>query len=320
MSRPSRRIPTLRALAIACAVLVLAITTLSAFIRLSRAGLGCQPWPQCYGQQASGAEERALPAVTPAVAAARVAHRITAVAALLLIIGMVMSTLAGVPMRWREGRLALALLGLALFLAILGRLGADSRLPAVVLGNLLAGLAMFAVSCRLVAASAGRSLQSGVSRGWLATALLLVLAQIALGGLVSAAQAGLSCPQLLACDPAPGSWQALNPWREPASDPGTAGALLHFLHRAGSLLLAAVLVPLGILAWRRARATAALLLVLLAAQVLSGASLVLLGLPLAAALVHNVLAALLLATLLRLWPERAAQEKVSGSPSVSSAR
>ena len=52
MTAEPRRMRTLRALAFACAALVLAITTLSAFIRLSRTGLGCEPWPQCYAVEA----------------------------------------------------------------------------------------------------------------------------------------------------------------------------------------------------------------------------------------------------------------------------
>ena len=149
MSRPDSRIPTLRKLAWACAALVLAITSLSAFIRLSRAGLGCEPWPQCYAHslQASG-----QPVAAPAgpVAAARIAHRVVAVVALLLVIALVMTTLSTAPVLWREGRIALGLLALALFLAILGRWTTDARVPAVMLGNLLAGFALFALSCRLL--------------------------------------------------------------------------------------------------------------------------------------------------------------------------
>ena len=44
------RMASLRKVALACAALVLAITSLSAFLRLSASGLGCEPWPQCYGQ------------------------------------------------------------------------------------------------------------------------------------------------------------------------------------------------------------------------------------------------------------------------------
>lgn len=49
MDITQRRRDFLHRLALWSAALVLAITSLSAFIRLSQAGLGCEPWPQCYG-------------------------------------------------------------------------------------------------------------------------------------------------------------------------------------------------------------------------------------------------------------------------------
>ena len=49
----------LRRLAWLCAAMVLAITCLSAFVRLVNTGVGCTPWPGCYGQTgAPGADER----------------------------------------------------------------------------------------------------------------------------------------------------------------------------------------------------------------------------------------------------------------------
>ena len=66
--------------------------------------------------------------------------------ALLLVLVMVMAAVASRPVLWPQGRLALGLLGLALFLAVLGRWTAHARIPAVTLGNLLGGFVMFAVS------------------------------------------------------------------------------------------------------------------------------------------------------------------------------
>lgn len=303
-------------MAFACAALVLAITSLSAFIRLSRAGLGCEPWPQCRVQLLAASEPGAAAAGT-AVAAARIAHRVTAVAALVLIIAMLMSTLAVAPMRWPQGRLVLWLLALALFLAVLGRATADSRLPAVVLANLLAGFAMLALSWRLVRATGGRvEGGAGLPRPWVLAGLVLLVLQIGLGGLVSAAYAGLSCPQLPGCDAAAGAWQAFDPWRVPrlaaAAPTNPGGAWLHLAHRAGSLLVVAVVAPLGIVGWRRGYRAGAVLVALLAAQVLAGVLLVAQSLPLAGALVHNMLAALLLATLVSLLPAR---ERQDASPS-----
>ena len=74
MAAPDRRMPMLRKTALLCAALVLAITSLSAYMRLSRAGLGCDPWPQCYVQ--SLLPSPAAQPVTPGVALARLAHRV----------------------------------------------------------------------------------------------------------------------------------------------------------------------------------------------------------------------------------------------------
>lgn len=305
MSATDHRISTLRKLAWTCAALVLAITSLSAFIRLSRAGLGCEPWPQCYAQGLQVPGQRLEPPAQQAVALARITHRVVAVATLLLVIALLMATLSRPPVMWREGRMALGLLALALFLAVLGRWTTDARVPAVMLGNLLAGLAMFALCCRL-AQSAGRPPAAAQDRlaWWARLGVALLVAQIVLGGLVSAGHAGLSCPQLLACDVTGGSWQLLNPWHETPIDAGDpvnpAGALVHGLHRAGALLLAAVLLPLAAVAWRRGRRTGAAVILLLVMQVALGMLLVGKGLPLPVALAHNVAAAFLLAAVVGL--------------------
>ena len=309
MNQPDRRIALLRRMALLCAALVLAITSLSAFLRLSKAGLGCEPWPQCYGQSLRELQQGSSPAKTDeatAAAAARLVHRIVATVALIVILMMVMTTLMTRPVLWREGRLALALLGLALFLAVLGLWTANARVPAVTLGNLLAGFAMFALSWRLsqadalqapAAAAASRRLTRWA---WLGVAVLA--AHIALGGLVSAGYAGPSCPQLMNCDTTAASWQALNPWHEPLLDAAAptnpAGALVHVMHRAGALIVAAVLLPVGVAAWRSGRRAGGAVVLLLVLQVTLGFVLVVTGLPLAAALAHNTVATLLLAAVL----------------------
>lgn len=303
MLQSDRRITSLRKMAWACAALVLAITTLSAYIRLSAAGLGCQPWPQCYGDAWRMAAEGVPLALQDGVAAARVAHRILAVSALLLIIAMLMSAYAKSPALPRHGRMALGLLGLALFLAILGRVTAGSRVPAVTLGNLGAGFAMLALSWRLAALPVPPGSAAASPRwltGWAWVAGVLLVTQILLGGLVSAGHAGLSCPQLPGCDTSAGSWELLNPWHVSPGDPSDrgvpSGSLVHALHRAGAWVLMAVLVPLGIAAWRNGRrAAGGWLLALLAVQTFLGAVLVAAGLPLPVALAHNAVAALLLA-------------------------
>jgi cytochrome c oxidase assembly protein subunit 15 len=176
---------------------------------------------------------------------------------------------------WYQGRLVLALLALALFLAVLGRLTGASRAPPVVLGNLLGGFALFALSCRLVQASAPATHTPPGLGPWTLAALVLLLLQIALGGLVSAGAAGAGCDAGGACT----------------------------VHGAGAFVLAALLLALAWAAWRgRARRSAATLALLLLAQGALGLRLAAGDPPLALALAHNLGAALLLAALLALLP------------------
>jgi cytochrome c oxidase assembly protein subunit 15 len=268
-----------RRLAWVCAALLLAITSVSAFIRLSRAGMGCEPWPACYVQRAQrpvALSEAAGVMDAPAVTAARLAHRVSASAALLLVIALLFKALARRPPLRREGRLALSLLTLSLFLAALGRMGGGSSAVAVTLGNLLGGFAMLVLSLRLALRPAAPSEPVARASGLAWAALLLLAGQAALGGWAAATQAGAGC----------GGW-GLCRWHALAALP-VAGALLALARQT----------------WRAGRAGAAVAVVaLLAMQAALGlwqASSA--PLPLALALAHNVGAALLLAAAALLIP------------------
>ena len=259
-----RRIPLLRTMAIACVVLVLAITTLSAFIRLSRAASACEPWPQCRSAQLQRSREPAAGAV--AIATARIAHRIAASLALLLIIGMLMVCYGSQPVLREPGRLVLALLGLALFLAVLGRMGADSTAPAVVLGNLLAGFALLALNWRLVTLLIAGARAAHRAPGWAWGALALLVAQIALGAFAGATGGGAGLP--------------------------------HTLHQFASIAVAVAVLALGVLAWRGGhRAGASVIVLLLLLELAGGGLLVVWPQSLGLALAHNVAGALLVAAL-----------------------
>ena len=284
-------------------LLLVVVTCLSAYLRHSAAGLGCAAWPVCFGQGESAAAG-AVVLGGQALTVARVAHRVTATLALLLVMAIVVLSWARRPRLAREAALSLGLLVLALLLALLGVFTPGSRLPAVAIGNLLGGFLMLAIAARLVAPPA----QRGLGASAIAAALLL-LAQIALGALTSAAYAGLACTDLRECVEqarAGGwNWAALNPWREPVlsmATPNPEGALAQLLHRLGSFVVAPpLLAGLGICAWRggrRVEATA--LLVVLASQVVLGLVVGSTGLPLVPVLAHNLGTALMLALVLRL--------------------
>lgn len=309
MTEAERARKLLRRLAIGCVVLLLAISMLSAFLRLTRAGLGCDDWPRCYGQALAAQQrgEAAAFAEQALVPVARLAHRIAASAALLVIVLMLWIALAIRPRVRLTVALAASLLALALALAVLGRWSSAARLPAVAIGNLAGGFLMIAVAWQLARApaSADRLQLPAALRFVFGVGGFLLLLQIAAGAIVSAGYAGMACPDLWTCDSHGLSWHALDPFVEPRlAGPGRgnpAGALLQQTHRIGAVIVALLLVPLALVAWRRgARLAPSIVLVLLAAEGALGAAIVLLGLPLSLALAHSLVAGILLAACLDL--------------------
>ncbi|MFA7504358.1 MAG: COX15/CtaA family protein [Burkholderiaceae bacterium] len=314
----------LRRMAQACLGLVILIIVLSAFMRHHGAGIGCADWPACYGQDTSVAPDASA---GDGVALARLAHRATASLALVLILAMVLACLAARPVLRSEGVLAVLLLLFAVGLAALGVVSAGARMPAVILGNLLGGFAMLALCARLVAVA-------GRPPGWrpdamigrvAAVVLLLLIAQLALGALVSASHSALACASLGECFELAGrgGWQfaAFDPLRIPV--PGGAdgmasggmtpggmvsdgidnvdGATLQFVHRIGAILATGAVLALGVLAWRRGRRKSALAMAGLLAGVLAlGMHIGGGALSMPAVLMHNLGAAGLLAVVLRL--------------------
>ena len=312
MTLPPSAPTAMRRIALACALLVLAIAGVSAFLRLSKVGLGCEPWPVCYGQELR-ALQRGEPvddAAVQAVAVARLAHRLLASTALVLVIVIAMGALTHRPVRRGAAMLALGLLAVALFLAGLGWFTAGSRVPAVALGNLLGGFAMLALSWRLAMREAPPAAQRRADARWAAAALAVLVLQVALGGLLSASHSSFSCSDTGQCLRQAAlegwHWQLLDPWREPLFEAATTlpinphGALVNLLHRAMALGVVLTVLPTAWLARRHgdSRAAAALLL-LLVLQIALGAWLAGSGATVPAALAHNLLAALMVATLAR---------------------
>lgn len=253
----------LRVMTLALLAVLLAITTLSAFIRLARSGAGCEPWPQCQAQAQRAANQ------SGAVAAARIAHRVVAGVALGLVVALLMSTLASPPALREPGRLVLVLLALALCLAVLGRMAADSRATPVVLANLLGGFTMLALATRLWLRISGHPARRGaIASGWYRAALVLLVVVIVLGPGTEAARPDRFGP----------AW-----WSGAHSVAG--GVVLVFVAALGAIL------------WRRGVRFGAALVVLAVLEAGAGILLSLRGFGLPMELVHNALAAVLFAVL-----------------------
>jgi cytochrome c oxidase assembly protein subunit 15 len=181
-------------------------------------------------------------------------------------------------------------------LATLGRATPGALVPAVAIGNVLGGMLM---ACLLWWLALGSPPARPIAPGWVRAlswaALLLTLGQIGLGVLTSASFSGLACPALPLCtaDGFPGSWSyaELNPW---TADTGRASA--HMAHRLMALAATVAVALLAVSRHTGKRARLALL-ALLALQALVGVSMIALALPLTLAVVHNLLAALLLLAL-----------------------
>lgn len=289
----------LRAAALGGVLVVLLVTTSSAFLRLRGLGLGCADWPACYAQR-----DAAQAAAGPS--AARILHRLSATLAGAAVIGIGLIALGRARAFRRELALTAAMLALLVGLAWLGRATPGATVPAVAAGNVLGGLLLAALLWWLALGT-----RRGAARcpAWLSAAawlaLLLTFVQIGLGVLTSASHSGLACTAFPGCTAAgfPGTWSAaeLDPWR-----PVAASASLHMAHRAGALASAATV---ALVAWGLrsiAPPLAAILALLLALQVGLGIALVVAGLPLLVALLHNVAAALLLLALV------AAQHRIRG--------
>lgn len=303
-------------------LLALLVVTIGAWVRLTDAGLGCPDWPGCYGQlvvpddYATAATFRGDYAARPLEAGKawrEMIHRYLAST-----LGLVCVVLAGLA--WRNRRdpaqpvaAPLALVALVIFQGLLGMWTVTLLLkPIVVVAHLLGGFATLALL-----ASLGRFRAADVVTvqkrlrvlGIAAAAMLLV--QIALGGWTSANYAALACPDFPTCQT---QWwpeiadfgEAFVLWRGIGIDyeggvlDHPARVAAHFTHRLGAIA-AAVLVgwfAVALLRRAEARADAAAVLALLLLQLGLGASIVLFGVPLAVAVAHNGIAALLLLAVL----------------------
>jgi len=314
----------LHRLAMIAAFVAFVVIVLGAFVRLSDAGLGCPDWPGCYGQLSWPAEteevqqaNQAFPErpVETGKAWKEMVHRYLAGALVLLVLAI--NILAWKSREQGSVRgLAAILLVLILFQAALGMWTVTLKLlPIVVMGHLMGGLATFSLLLWLAwSTSAGARSSAGETYRRMRAVILLALAvlvvQLALGGWTSANYSALACPDFPACQgqmwPDANYREGFVLWREIGVD--YEGGILdlrsrvaiHMAHRIGALISFILIGALAIRLIRQppARRDGVVLGVLLLAQVTLGIQNVLLHLPLANAVAHNGVGALLLAMML----------------------
>lgn len=226
--------------------------------------------------------------------------------------------------------LPLLLMVLVLFQAALGMWTVTLKLlPAVVMGHLLGGMTIFATLCyfrmqlnhvavkHCPTSSEPLNINSPAItkwRPWVGLGVVLVFCQIALGGWVSSNYAGVACIGFPRCN---GLWvpplhlyQGFNLF-SPVGANYQGGVLDHdvrmtiqFIHRVGALIVAsyvlilASLIRLGRNTTKCLRTIAISAMVLVLLQFILGIANVVYLLPLWVAVMHNGVAALLLATML----------------------
>ena len=309
-------------------VLAFIVVVLGAYTRLSDAGLGCPDWPGCYGKaivpETQAKIDPANPTyatrpLEPAKAWKEMVHRYAAgtLGTLILVIAI---------LAWRKRKqpgqplaIPLLLVGLVIFQALLGMWTVTLLLkPIIVMGHLFGGMTILALLTWIYLSNSHGTIairaQPHPLRIWAALGLLIVAVQISLGGWTGANYAALICPDLPLCQ---GQWwppmdfsEGFIPWRglgvnyEFGVLEGPARTAVHMSHRLGAVITLLVIAGIAIRAIldpvpRIKRAGVILLLVLLS-QFSLGVANILLSLPIAVAVTHNGVAALLLLSILAL--------------------
>ncbi len=324
---PSAALIRFKKLALLTTILALLVVILGAYTRLSDAGLGCPDWPGCYGQaivpdtaREISQAQRAYPdrLLEPAKAWKEMVHRYFAGTLGLLVVALAILALRNRKDKKQPLLLPLLLVPLIVFQALLGMWTVTLLLkPVIVMAHLMGGMITLGSLWWLALSPARERIQ--VDDSLLARVaslvLLLLMAQIALGGWTSSNYAGMACPDFPTCQ---GQW-----W--PAADFGQGFSLqelggsqardfeggilghparvaIHLSHRLGALAVVIFNLALGLMILKRSAGRALaqsgiVLMGLTVLQVLLGIAIVELGLPLSLATAHNALAALLLLSL-----------------------
>ncbi|KVE38790.1 COX15/CtaA family protein [Burkholderia sp. TSV86] len=302
--------------------LTLDLVMFGGFTRLTDSGLGCPDWPGCYGTSspfiahaAITAAHQAMPSgpVSMTKAWIEMVHRYFAMAVGVLIIAQMVIAWAA-RLRGRTLRVSPWWpTGLLMLILVQGAFGAwtvTMKLqPVIVTIHLLLGLTLLGslgwLAARLtpppaIDAAAGRYRAAALA------ALVLLVAQIALGGWVSTNYAVLACTDFPTCN---GAWippmdfrNGFHLWRALGmtndGDAITQDALvaIHWTHRTFALVVVAYLIAFALKARRFAslRRPANGLLAVVALQCATGLTNIVLQWPLPVAVMHNGGAAVLL--------------------------
>ena len=303
-----------RALTLVTLFLTFDLVLVGAFTRLTDSGLGCPDWPGCYGSVSPlgarheiNAAQSAMPSgpVTHSKAWIEMLHRYLATG-----VGALITVLAiAAWLQARKGRSPVSpwwATATWVWVCLQGAFGALTvtmkLYPAIVTVHLLGGLGLLALLSVQSELTVERRLRLS-SRLYAGAVVVLIVCvmQVALGGWVSTNYAVLACQDFPTCQ---GQWwpdmdfaRGFTVLRELGVDsdgqylPFSALTAIHMVHRLGA---AVVVIAMGGLIWRllaagdvEQRRWAWALAAVLAWQLASGLSNVVLGWPLVAAVAHT---------------------------------
>jgi len=310
-------------IALIATALALFVVVLGAYVRLSDAGLGCPDWPGCYGtltvpesQSAIAHAQQAYPDKPLEMHKAwkEMAHRYVAGTLGLLVLALCVLGLRARRYISVSPLVPSALLVIIGFQAMLGMWTVTLLLkPVIVSSHLMGGMTTLAlltwIAHRHFGRTSKRVVESDLVRFWIRGALLVIFAQIFLGGWTSTNYAALACTDFPTCH---GQWMpdmdfstAFHWVRElgqtAAGQPLELSAFtaIQWTHRVGALITFIYLSTLGVMLLKneRLKSFGILLFALLFMQISLGIGNLVLHLPLALAVGHNMGAALLLMTI-----------------------
>lgn len=326
VSQPIRRWTT--RLTIAATILALLVVMLGAYTRLKDAGLGCPDWPGCYGFLTVPSDAASIAQANEAYperpleqdkAWPEMVHRYFASTLGLFILGILALSLMNRQHPGQPLKLPIFLTALVIFQGILGMWTVTlSLFPPVVMSHLLGGFTtvslLFLLCLRLsqVLPPIKDTAIAGLFK-YTMLGMIILIAQIALGGWTAANYAAVVCTELPICQ---GNWtqhlnfiEAFKLWGHNMPDYEFAPHLdaaskitIHVVHRIGAIITTLYLLWLGIKLMlssnlNRYRNLSLLMLVVLVIQVGLGVSNVVLNLPLEVAVAHNAVALVLLLVL-----------------------
>lgn len=331
-------------LALFATLLALIVVLLGAYTRLSHAGLGCPDWPGCYGHsnplqahEHISAAEAAMPSgpVTVMKAWIEMIHRYLAMAVGVLIIALAVIAWRNWLKSGKTDRRFMPLLPslLFVFVCLQGAFGAWTVTlklqPVIVTTHLLLGMLLMAMLVWFAARQSSHApiaSSSAALRTPAAVALVVLVAQIALGGWVSTNYAALACMDFPLCHgnvvPEMDFGNGFTLWRhlgKTASGeylPFTALTAIHWTHRNFAFVVLVIVAWIGYKAVRveGLQRTGRWLLIVIGLQFITGMSTIFLQWPLALAVAHNGGAAMLMLLLvmlnykIRIQPHNAADQ------------